>query len=88
MRGWPTAGAASHRVPGASAWVASAPPPALPPTLGRGVVVRSPHGRRSRRAQVRHTHGFSCAVGRTEGSQMASCVVGAAAAFLDVLTPK
>jgi hypothetical protein len=33
--------------------------------LGRGVAVRPPHGRWSRRAQVRHIHGFSLAAGRT-----------------------
>jgi hypothetical protein len=35
-RGWPTAGAASHRVPDALAWMASAPPPTLPPAVGLG----------------------------------------------------
>jgi hypothetical protein len=35
--------------------------------LGRGMVVRPPHGRRSRRAQVRHIHSFSRATGRTGG---------------------
>jgi hypothetical protein len=35
-RGRPSAGAASHRVPGASAWVASAPPPTLPPAAWSG----------------------------------------------------
>jgi hypothetical protein len=35
---WPTAGAASRRAPGSSAWMASAPPPTLPPAIwsGRG----------------------------------------------------
>jgi hypothetical protein len=33
--------------------------------LGRGVAVRPPHGRRSRRARVRHIHCFSRATGRT-----------------------
>jgi hypothetical protein len=33
--------------------------------LGRGVTVRPLHERRSRRAQVRHIHGFSHAAGRT-----------------------
>jgi hypothetical protein len=57
--------------------------------FGRGVVVRPPYGRRSRRAQVRHIHGFSCAVGRTGGSYKTSYAAGAASAFLDglVLTP-
>jgi hypothetical protein len=57
--------------------------------LGWGVAVRPPHGRRSRRAQVGHTHGFSRASDRTGGSYKTSYAVGAAAAFLDglVLTP-
>jgi hypothetical protein len=57
--------------------------------LGRGVDVRSPHGRRSRHAQVRHIHGFSRAGDRTGGSYKTSRAMGAAAAFLDglVLTP-
>jgi hypothetical protein len=55
--------------------------------LGRGVAARSPHGRWSRRVQVRHTHGFSRTAGCTGGSYMASYVAGAVAVFLDVLTP-
>jgi hypothetical protein len=57
--------------------------------LGRGVAIRPPHGRQSRRAQVRHIHGFSRAVGRTAGSYKTSYATGAATAFLDglVLTP-
>jgi hypothetical protein len=57
--------------------------------LGRGVAVRPPHERRSRRAQVRHIHGFSRAVGRTGGSYKTSYAAGAATVFLDglVLTP-
>jgi hypothetical protein len=57
--------------------------------LGGDVAVRSPHGRRLRRARVRHIHGFSRAAGRTGGSYKTSCAAGAAAAFLDglVLTP-
>jgi hypothetical protein len=53
--------------------------------LGRGVSVRPPHGRRSRRPQVGHIHGFSRAAGRTGGSYAAATAV----AFLDglVLTP-
>jgi hypothetical protein len=35
--------------------------------LGRGVAVRPPHGRRLRRAQVGHIHGFSCAADRPGG---------------------
>jgi hypothetical protein len=57
--------------------------------FGWNMAVRPPHGRWSRRAQVRHIHGFSRAAGRTRGSYKTSCAVGAAAAFLDglVLTP-
>jgi hypothetical protein len=62
--------------------------------LGRGVAICLSHGRQSRRAQVRHIHGFSLAAGRTVptpsgGSYKASYTVGVAAAFLDglVLTP-
>jgi hypothetical protein len=60
----------------------------LPP-LGRGVAVRPPHGRWSRRAQVGHTHGFTRVAGRTGGSYKTSYAMGAAVAFLDglVLTP-
>jgi hypothetical protein len=36
MRGWPTAGAASHRVPDALAGMALAPPSTLPPAAGLG----------------------------------------------------
>jgi hypothetical protein len=54
-----------------------------------GVAARPPHGRWSRRAQVRHIHGFSRAGGRTGGRYKTSYAAGAAAAFLDglVLTP-
>jgi hypothetical protein len=57
--------------------------------LGWGMAVRPPHRRRSRRAQVRHIHGFSRAGGRTGGRYKTSYAAGAAAAFLDglVLTP-
>jgi hypothetical protein len=57
--------------------------------FGQGMAVRPPHGRRSRRAQVRHIHGFYRAAGRTGGSYKMSYAAGAAAAFLDglVLTP-
>jgi hypothetical protein len=56
---------------------------------GRGVAVRPPHGRRSRRAQVSHVHGPSRAAGHTGGSYKTSYAVGAVSAFLDglVLTP-
>jgi hypothetical protein len=58
--------------------------------LGRGVAVRPPHGRWSRRAQVRHIHGFSRAAGRTGGLYKMSYAAGAATVFLDglVLTPE
>jgi hypothetical protein len=60
--------------------------------LGRGVAVRPPHGQRSRRAQVRHIHGFSRAADRTWGSYKTSYAVGGGgvAAFWDglVLTPQ
>ena len=57
--------------------------------LGQGMAVRPPQGRRSRRAQVRHIHGFSRAAGRTAGSYKTSYATGAVSAFLDglVLTP-
>jgi hypothetical protein len=53
------------------------------------MAVRPPHGRRLRRAQVGHIHGFSRAAGRPGGLYKASYAAGAAAAFLDglVLTP-
>jgi hypothetical protein len=75
--------------------MALAPPPALPPATDRGVAIRLPHGRRSRRAQVCHIRGVSRATGRTVptpsgGSYKTSYAVEVAAAFLDglVLTPK
>jgi hypothetical protein len=93
-RGRPAAGAVSCRVSGSLAWMALAPPPTLPPTADRGVAVRLPHGRRSRRAQVCHIRGVSRAVGRTVlmpsgGSYKTSYAVEVATAFLDglVLTP-
>jgi hypothetical protein len=55
--------------------------------LGRGAAAHSPHGRWSRRVQVRHTHGLSRVAGRTGGPHMASYVAGAATVFSDVLTP-
>jgi hypothetical protein len=51
-RGRPAAGAVSCRVPGSLAWMALAPPPVPPATAKQGAVVRPPHGRRSRCAQV------------------------------------
>jgi hypothetical protein len=54
-------------------------------SLGRGVAVRPPHGQRSRRARVRHIHGFSRATGRTRGAYKTSYAAGVAAAFLDGL---
>jgi hypothetical protein len=69
-------------------------PPTLPPAADRGVAVRPPHGRRSRRAQVRHIRGVPRAAVRTVptpsgGSYKTSYAVEMAAAFLDdlVLTP-
>jgi hypothetical protein len=44
----------------------------LPP-LGRGVAVRSPHGRRSCRVQVRYIHGVSRAAGRTAPTSPGGC---------------
>ena len=89
-RGRPAAGAVSCRVSGSSAWMALVPPPTLPPAADRGMAVRPPHGRRSRRAQVRHIHGVSRAVGRTiptpsGGSYKTSYAVGVATTFLDGL---
>jgi hypothetical protein len=57
--------------------------------LGRSVAIRPPHERWSRRAQVDHIHGFSCAAGRTGVSYKTSYAARAASAFLDglVLTP-
>jgi hypothetical protein len=57
--------------------------------FGWGVVARPPYGRRSRRAQVRHIHGFSRAGDCTGGRYKTSYAAGAASAFLDglVLTP-
>jgi hypothetical protein len=69
-------------------------PPTLPPAADRGVAIRPPHGRRSRRAQVRHIHGVLRAAGRTiptpsGGSYKTSYAVEVATAFLDglFLTP-
>jgi hypothetical protein len=47
------------------ALMALVPPSTLPPAADRGVAVRPPHGRRSRRAQVCHIHGVPHAAGRT-----------------------
>jgi hypothetical protein len=57
--------------------------------LGRSVVARPPHGRRSRRVRVGHIHGFSCGTSRTGRSYKTSYAVRVGAAFLDglVLTP-
>jgi hypothetical protein len=70
------------------------PPPTLSPVADRGVAVRPPHGRWSRRAQVRHIRGIPHAVGRivptpSGGSYKTSYAVEVAAEFLDgiVLTP-
>jgi hypothetical protein len=74
--------------------MALVPPPTLSLASDRGVVVRPPHGRRSRCAQVRHIRGAPRAAGRTVptpsgGSYKTSYAVEVAAAFLDglVLTP-
>jgi hypothetical protein len=65
-------------------------PPTLPSAADRGLAVRLPHRRRSRRAQVCHIHGVSRAAGRTVptpsgGSYKTSYAVGVAATFLDGL---
>jgi hypothetical protein len=43
------------------ALMASVPPPTPPPAAKRSVATRPPHGRRSRRAQVRRTRSAPCA---------------------------
>jgi hypothetical protein len=45
------------------ALMASVPPPKPPPATKRSVAARPPHGRRSRRAQVRRTRSTPCAAG-------------------------
>jgi hypothetical protein len=50
---------------------------------GRGVAVRPPHGRRSRRAQADHVHGPSRAAGRTEGLHNTSYAARAVFVFLE-----
>jgi hypothetical protein len=74
--------------------MALVPPPMLSPTADRGVAVRPPHGRQSRRAQVCHIRGVPHAAGRTVptpsgGSYKTSYAVEVATSFLDgiVLTP-
>jgi hypothetical protein len=57
----------------------------LPPAASRGVAVRPPHGRRSRRAQAGHVHGPSRAVGRTGGSHNTSYAARAVFVFWDSL---
>jgi hypothetical protein len=76
------------------ALMALVPPLTLPPATKRGMAVRPPHGRRSRRAQVRHIRGVPCAADRTAltppgGSYKMSYAMEVATAFLDglVLTP-
>jgi hypothetical protein len=56
---------------------------------GRGMAVCPPHGRRSRRAQVRHIHPFSYPSTTLGGSYKTSYAAVVATAFLDglVLTP-
>jgi hypothetical protein len=64
-RGRPGAGADSCRVPGSwPRWPCRRLRRCLLP-FGRGMAVRPPHGRWSRRARVRHTHSFPRAAGRT-----------------------
>jgi hypothetical protein len=84
-RGQPGAGADSCRVLGSwPGW----PCRCLLP-FGRGVAVRPPHGRRSRRARLRHIHGFSRTASRTGGPSKTSYAARVATTFLDglVLTP-
>jgi hypothetical protein len=89
MRDRPTTGAAGRCVPGSPAWMASVPPPTLPPTvwLGRGC----PSTARATVAPcVGPPHPWLLrAGGRTEGRYKTSYAAGAATAFLDglVLTP-
>jgi hypothetical protein len=88
-RGWPGAGADSCRVPGSwPRWPCLRLRRCLLP-FGRGVAVRPPHGRQSRRARVRHIHDFSRAAGRIGGPSKTPYAAGVVAAFLDglVLTP-
>jgi hypothetical protein len=74
--------------------MASVPPLMLPPAAKQGAVVRPPHGRRSRRAQVRRTRSVPYATGHAAltplgGPYKTSYAVEVVAAFLDglVLTP-
>jgi hypothetical protein len=53
----------SCSVSGSLARMALVLPPTLPPAIKWGVAVRPPHGRRSRRAQVRCTHSVPCTAG-------------------------
>jgi hypothetical protein len=88
-RGRPGAGADSCRVPGSwPGWPCRRLRRCLLP-FGWGVAVRPPHGRRSRHARVRHTHGFFRTADRTGGPSKTPHAAGVAAAFLDglVLTP-
>jgi hypothetical protein len=52
---------------------------------GRGVAVRPPHGRRSRRPQAGHVHGPSRVAGHTGGSHNTSYAARAVFVFLDSL---
>jgi hypothetical protein len=58
--------------------------------LGWGMAIRPPHGRRSCRVQVGHTHDFSRIADRPGGLYKTLYAVGAATTFLDglVLTPQ
>jgi hypothetical protein len=85
--GWRPASSSSIRGRRASTSLTEEANCHLPP--GRGVAVRPPHGRRSRRTQVGHVHGPSHVAGRTGGSHNTSYAAGAVSVFLDslVLTP-
>jgi hypothetical protein len=76
------------------ALMALVPHPMLPLAAKRGVAVRPPHGRQSRRVQFRRIRGVPCTAGRTtstppSGSYKTSYAVEVATAFLDglVLSP-
>jgi hypothetical protein len=70
--------------------MALVPPPMLPLAAERGVAVRPPHERRSRRAQVRRIRSVPCAAGHAvptppRGTYKTSYAVEVAVAFLDGL---
>jgi hypothetical protein len=87
----PTAGAAGRHVPGSPAWMASVPPPTLPPAVWLGpwlLVHRTGDGRTVRRSAA-STASPTPAAAPGGGAYKTSYVAGAAAAFLVglVLTP-